>query len=186
MILLRIGLLGLLALMAAACNTPSGQREPLHSVADGPYRLDAGDKVRVIVFGQDALSGEFSLSDRGTISIPLLDAILASGATTAELEDQIVTQLADGLLVNPDVSVEIVEYRPIYVLGEVQSPGQYAYRPGMSVITAVAVGGGFTVRADQEDFSVTRTVADTAGEYAAGRDALLLPGDVVLVHERYF
>lgn len=171
----------------AACASPGSSLPPLPEESVQPYRLDSGDQVRVIVFGQPDLSGEFRVSDSGNIAIPLIGAIQARGRATRELEQAITsTILANGLLVNPSVSVEVQTYRPFFILGEVRNPGQYPYVNGMTVSTAVAIGGGFTFRAETNYVSITRQVDGRTIEGRAERNTLVRPGDVIYVFERYF
>jgi polysaccharide export outer membrane protein len=151
------------------------------------YRLGAGDVVRLITFGEEQLTGEFRVADSGTIALPLLGPVPAAGRTPGELEQAVADALRrNGVLRNPSVSAEIVAYRPIFVLGEVNKPGQYPYQPGMTVVTAAAVAGGFTYRAVQGYASVVRTDGGAAIEARAIRQALVQPGDVITVYERRF
>lgn len=175
-----------LGLAVAACAGPGRSLPPIADAPTGPYRLDSGDQVRVIVFGQEELSGEYTVNDSGTISVPLIGTVDARGRTTAELEQEVAGLLAAGLLVNPSVSVEVQAFRPFFILGEVNDPGQYPYVAGMSVLTAVAIGGGFTFRAEEETMTITRTTGDGVAEGRAARDTLVQPGDVVYVYERFF
>lgn len=172
--------------LLAGCAPGSGL-PPLPPAAAGEYRLGPGDAVRLTTFGQDQLTGEFHVGDDGTIAVPLLGSVRAAGRTPEELQ----AAVADGLkranlLRDPKVSVEVSAYRPIFVLGEVNKPGQYPYQPGMTVVTAVAVAGGFTYRAVQGYASVVRTADGRAIEGRASRQAFVLPGDVITVFERRF
>ncbi|HVC63351.1 MAG TPA: polysaccharide biosynthesis/export family protein [Acetobacteraceae bacterium] len=153
----------------------------------GEYRLGPGDVVRLITYGEDGLSGEFRVSDAGTIALPLLGGVRAEGLTPAALEHSVADKLKQArLLRDPSVAVEVAVYRPIFVLGEVNKPGQYPYQPGMTVVTAAAVAGGFTYRAIESYASVVRTVNGCAVEGKAMRQTYLQPGDVVTVFERWF
>ncbi|MBN8925154.1 MAG: exopolysaccharide biosynthesis protein [Rhodospirillales bacterium 69-11] len=151
------------------------------------YHLGPGDAVRLITFGEEQLTGEFRVSDGGTIALPLVGTVRAAGLTPVELERAVADALKRGnVLRNPSVSAEVIAYRPIFVLGEVNRPGQYPYQPGMTVVTAVAVAGGFTYRAVEGYASVLRTTDGTAVEGRAPRQAFVQPGDVVTVFERRF
>lgn len=151
------------------------------------YRLGPGDAVRLITFGEEPLTGEFRVADGGTIALPLVGSVRAAGLTPHELERAVADALRRGaVLRNPSVSAEVIAYRPIFVLGEVNRPGQYPYQPGMTVVTAVAVAGGFTYRAVEDYASVLRTTNGTALEGKAPRQAFVQPGDVVTVFERRF
>lgn len=184
--MVRLVTMMFLGLAVAACAGPGQSLPPIADAPTGPYRLDSGDQVRMIVFGQEELSGEYTVNDSGTISVPLIGTVDASGRTTAELEQEVADVLSAGLLVNPSVSVEVQAFRPFFILGEVNDPGQYPYVAGMSVLTAVAIGGGFTFRADEETMTITRTTGDSVAEGRASRDTLVQPGDVVYVYERFF
>jgi polysaccharide export outer membrane protein len=178
-------LAGILLLLAACA--PGAGLAPLPDTPAGPYRLGIDEEVRVITFGEDRLSGQFRVSDRGTLALPLLGAVPADGRTTAELEQAIARRLKEkDILVDPSVSVEVVTYRPVFILGEVAKPGQYPYQPGMTVLTAVAVAGGFTYRAETGYASILRTIGGHAVEGRVPRGMELRPGDVVTVFERYF
>jgi len=176
-----------LLLGPAGCGGPGSGLPPLSSASPAAYTLAPGDQVRIITFGEDTLTGEFRVNDSGNIALPLVGAVHASGLTPARLETAVAVALQRARLVgNPSVSVEVIAYRPIYVLGEVNKPGQYAYQPGMTVVTAVAVAGGFTYRAVEGYASVVRTADGRAVESRAARQAYVLPGDVVTVFERRF
>jgi polysaccharide biosynthesis/export protein len=173
-------------LMLSACE-PGSTLPPLPETASAPYTLGPGETVRVVVFGQTQLTGEFTVNDRGTISIPLLGDIPARHETTDELAQAISVALADKkILLNPSVSVEVVRYRPVFILGEVTKPGQYPYEPGMTALTLVAIAGGFTYRAQTGYVSILRKNEGQVIEGKAPRGAEILPGDVVTVFERYF
>lgn len=151
-----------------------------------PYRLDAGDRVRVTVFEQDGLTNTYSVDQAGYIAFPLIGAVGARGMTANELESGIAEKLRGGYIRNPDVSVEIDRYRPVFVMGEVGAAGQYSYVPGLTVQKAIALSGGFSARANQANVDITRTIN---GKVMTGRVLLsdpLLPGDTVYVRERLF
>ncbi len=183
---LRPVLCFLLCLGLAACAPGHGLPE-LPATAPGAYRLGPGDVVRLITFGEDSLTGEFRVSDSGTIALPLVGSVRASGLSPDALAARVSEALLHAnLLRSPSVSAEVVTYRPIFVLGEVSKPGQYPYQPGMTVVTAAAVAGGFTYRAIQSYASVTRTQESGAVEGMASRQTLIQPGDVITVFERRF
>ena len=172
--------------LLAGCAPGSGL-PPLPPAPVGDYRLGPGDAVRLTTFGEDQLTGEFHVGDNGTLAVPLLGSVRAAGLTPAALQAAVAAGLKRAnLLRNPAVTAEVTEYRPIFVLGEVNKPGQYPYQPGMTVVTAVAVAGGFTYRAVQDHASVVRTVDRTAVEGRAPRQAFVQPGDVITVFERRF
>ncbi len=178
--------LGLTLLVAASC-APGGDLPPLPPPSDTAYRLGPGDQVRIITFGEQQLTGEFKVSDSGIIAVPLLGAIKASGLTSRQLSEEIAAELKRrNLFRDPSVVVEITEYRPIYILGEVSKPGQFPFQPGMTVLTAAAVAGGFTYRAVQDRASVLRSNGGHPTEGLATGATLLQPGDVVTIFERRF
>jgi protein involved in polysaccharide export with SLBB domain len=158
---------------------------PTASLAESTYKLGSGDRVRVVVFRHEDLSGEFSLDGAGNFAMPLIGEVQAYGTTTRELEQRIAQKLEDGYLVDPQVSVEVLNYRPFYILGEVKAPGSYQYVNGMNVLNAVALAGGFTYRAKQDEFILQRGGTNTAGS-EVGIDTPILPGDVITVQERFF
>ena len=180
-------LFALVWLLLPGCDGPGSGLPPIGSAAPGAYELAPGDQVRIITFGEDALTGEFRVNDSGAIALPLVGAVKAAGRTPAQLEQAVGAALRQARLVgNPSVTVEISLYRPIYVLGEVNKPGQYAYQSGMTVVTAVAVAGGFTYRAVEGYASIVRTTDGKAVEGRASRQAFVQPGDVITVFERRF
>ncbi len=173
-------------LLLAACASPGAGLPHLPEIAPSAYRLGVGDQLRISVFNDPRLTGEFRINDAGMIALPLLGAIPAADRTTAELERSVERTLRERNLFNdPSVAVEVTEYRPVFVLGMVERGGQTPYQPGMTVLSAVAVVGGFNYRAVTEYASITRRNADgIPQEYLATRQSLLQPGDVVTVFER--
>jgi polysaccharide export outer membrane protein len=183
-LLRRGGALLVIASALVSCS-PGADLPPLPETTEGAYRLGPGDVVRVITFGEAQLSADFRISDNGNISFPLIGNVQANGLSAGELESAIVRQLKQRrLFVDPSVSVEIITYRPVFVLGEVTRPGQYPYQPRMTVLSAVAVAGGFTYRAVESYASITRTGADGAIEGKVTRQTLVAPGDVITIFER--
>ena len=150
------------------------------------YTLGSGDRVKVTVYGEDDLSGVFEVSGTGSIAYPLIGEVEAGGKTIRELEKKVVTKLANGYLRKPRVSIEVTNYRPFYILGEVKRPGSYAYVEGMKIVNAVVMSGGFTYRARKQRFLVRRAGAPKDSETEAKPDDLLYPGDVIRVPERFF
>ena len=184
-LLTRAALMALL-LALAACHGPGSGLPPLPP-GDAAYRLGPGDQVRIITLGDDQLTGSFRVNDGGVIALPLLGAVPAKGLSTAQLEQRISEALTKAQLIKaPSVSVEVTEYRPIFVLGEVNHPGEFPYQPGMTVVSAVAVAGGFTYRAVDDRASVVRSVGGTAMEGLATRQTFVQPGDVITIYERRF
>ena len=153
---------------------------------DNGYRLAAGDRIRVTVFGHEDLSGEFEVNGAGEISLPLIDELDASGRTVRELEADIVAALQPDYLKNPRVSIDMLDYRPFYIIGEIAEPGSYPYVNGMTVVNAIAVAGGFTYRARKGRITIQRGQGDEAVELSADMDTHVQPGDVIEVPERFF
>jgi polysaccharide export outer membrane protein len=154
--------------------------------ADPLYRLAAGDRVKITVYGHEDLSGEFQVDGAGRLSLPLIRDIAAAGLTVRELEEAISAKLQPDYLKDPQVSAEVLNYRPFYIIGEVQSPGSYPYVNGMTVINAVAVAGGFTYRAKKDRVHIVRGSGDQKRRMDAAPDTAVLPGDVIEVPERFF
>ncbi|WGF88903.1 polysaccharide biosynthesis/export family protein [Marinivivus vitaminiproducens] len=169
---------------AAAEGTPNTTTLPEVDVANA-YKLGPGDQVRITVFGNEDLSGEFTIDGQGNLALPLVGAINAGGSSPRELENTIRTSLADGYVVNPQVAIEVLTYRPFYILGEVNNPGSYPYVNGMTVIQAAAVAGGFTYRAAESSITLTR--GGTNGSTAVVEpETSVIPGDIIRVPERFF
>ena len=153
---------------------------------DLQYKLGSGDKVRVQVYNEEDLNLETRVSDRGTISYPFLGELNVANLTPAQLEEVITARLRGDYLVNPKVSVDILEYRPFYVNGEVQSPGGFPFQPGITVRKAISVAGGFRERASKEKIFVIRG-DDPAGQSKhIGLDEILYPGDIITVEQSFF
>jgi polysaccharide export outer membrane protein len=153
---------------------------------DSAYHLDAGDKLRVVVYGQEGLTNTYAIDAAGSITMPLIGAVAARGRTPAGLAAEITAKLRNGYIRDPSVAVEIDSYRPFFILGEVQAPGQYPYVPNMTVESAVAIAGGFTPRAKRNMVTVTHTDAGGSGRYVVPMGTSLSPGDTVFVGERWF
>jgi polysaccharide export outer membrane protein len=152
---------------------------------DYEYSLGTGDQLRVTVFGHEDLSGDFEVDSSGRITLPLVGDLLVVNRTLDNVEQLIVSALKPDYLKNPQVSVEIISYRPFYIIGEIANPGSYPYVGGMRVIIAVAMAGGFTYRAKEDDMLITRAKGDGKQE-RGGQETSVLPGDVIEVPERFF
>jgi polysaccharide biosynthesis/export protein len=149
---------------------------------DAPYHLDAGDRLRVVVFGQEGLTNTYAIDAGGAITMPLIGAVAARGRTPAGLATEIAAKLRNGYIREPSVAVEVEAYRPFFILGEVAAPGQYPYVPNMSVESAVAIAGGFSPRAKRDSVTLTHN----ADRVIAPLGTAIGPGDTVLVGERWF
>ena len=180
-VLYAIATLCLLAL--SACSNGSNLPPlPQTSASQSSYVLGPGDKLRVTVFGAEDLSGDFNVGDNGMLSFPLIGDVKAAGLTPDQLGGAMRQRLANGFMRDPKVSIQVTTYRPFYIFGEVTRPGEYPYAAGMSVLNAVALGGGYSYRANQDYVIVTRDHHD----YRATGDSRILAGDIIRVPERYF
>jgi polysaccharide export outer membrane protein len=152
------------------------------------YALGAGDKLRITVFGEEDLTGEYAVTGNGTIAFPLIGDIAAVGHTLADVQEAIRAKLASGYIKDPRVAVEVLEYRTFYILGEVNKPGEYPYRANLTLDQAVATAGGYTYRANRKRFDITHA-ADSTDSRMLFRDARALrvePGDTIRILERFF
>jgi polysaccharide export outer membrane protein len=165
---------------------PVAYAGPPGAAYDRQYLLDAGDRLRVVVYGQEGLTNSYAIDAGGSITMPLIGAVPARGLTPAGLASHISGRLRNGYIREPSVAVEIEAYRPFFILGEVAAPGQYPYVPNMSVESAVAIAGGFSPRAKRD--AVTLTHTDPRGSIRAlvPLGTPLGPGDTILVGERWF
>lgn len=168
------------AAMAAGGGRAWGAGEPVR------YRLGSGDQLKVTVFGHKDLSGEFYVDGSGQVSLPLIGNVQVGGLTVREAEDAVVAKLRPDYLKNPRVSIEVLNYRPFYIIGEVRKPGSYPYVNGMTVLNAIALAGGYTYRARENDLFITRANDPERSKQRATHDTKVLPGDVIEVPERFF
>ena len=177
------------AARAQAPTMPAGSGAPVAAAApvDQGYQLGAGDKVRIIVFGEDSLTGEYLVpGGAGKIAFPLVGDITAGGRTVGQLETEIETALKDGFLKEPRVSIEVLEYRPFFILGEVMKPGEYPYTNGLTVLNAVATANGFTYRADTHKVYIRRANSVAEQQYQLTTSTPVEPGDTIRIGERFF
>ena len=170
----------------AYAPAPVAYAEPAPVQYDASYHLDAGDKLRVVVYGQEGLTNSYAIDAGGSITVPLIGSVPARGRTPAGLAAEISSRLRGGFIRDPSVAVEIEAYRPFFILGEVAAPGQYPYVPNMTVESAVAIAGGFSPRARRDHVTVTHTDASGTGRYVVPPGTPVSPGDTVLVGERWF
>jgi protein involved in polysaccharide export with SLBB domain len=186
-------LLGLtLAFAIGGCAAAPLSPEPVSAELDASvrlvpeYRLGAADKIRVNVFGEEALTGEFLVGGSGKVSLPLIGEVQAAGLTIAELQEEIANALRQGYINEPRVSAEVLNYRPFYILGEVNKPGEYPYTNNLTVLNAVATAEGFTYRADTRRVYIKR--ADGVGEqgFPLTTATQVAPGDTIRIGERFF
>ena len=163
----------------------SAQTPPSASSAEG-YILGPNDRIRLKVYGESDITGEYEISNTGQVSIPLAGHIKAAGTTTRQLEKAITSALAKGIVRDPRVNVEIAQYRPYYILGEVKKSGEYPYRHGLTVMDAVASAGGFTYRANENKVYLRRSGTDVEETHALDAPVPIFPGDNIRVPERFF
>ncbi len=188
MIRLRVLAVVVVAALAGA-GLGACERPPLpvaSAMIEGPYRLDTGDELRVVVFEQASLTNLYSINQSGYISMPLIGDVAVRGSTTEEIAGRIAGRLGAAFLRDPNVSVEVAAYRPFFALGEVGNPGQYTYVPGMTAETAIAVAGGFTDRANLRVVRVSRTIDEKLYEGRIAVTEPIRPGDTIYVYERLF
>ncbi|MDP3736299.1 MAG: polysaccharide biosynthesis/export family protein [Hyphomonadaceae bacterium] len=177
------------ALVIAACASeplPSGNAA--FAVDTGhEYKLGPGDKVRVTVFGEEALSGEFIVANNGAIAVPLIGEVQAGGMTPPAFQIAVQEKLtSSGMVKSPRVSTDVIAYRPYYILGEVSKPGQYPYAVGLTATKAVATAGGFTYRANNKIIYVTREGTTREVPISLTAASAIGPGDTIRIAERYF
>jgi polysaccharide export outer membrane protein len=182
------------ALFVSACESAPSSRAAATAapaaVAPGTapagYSLGPGDRIRVTVFGQEQLSGEYEVDGLGNVTLPLIGEVPAKGKTEGQVEKLITEKLSPEYLRDPNVSVDVLTYRPFYIFGEVNAPGSYPYVNGMTVINAIALAGGYTYRARTSSVNLIRA-SDPSGEpQTVPTNESIAPGDVIEVRERYF
>ena len=202
----RTALIALAGIALAACGTapiPAGtaqmppaaaaqqastdvEQEPRVVNDDLAYRLDSGDQVRITVYGEPELSGQFQLDGQGVIQMSLISEVDAQNKTVRELQRDIEAKLRDGYIRDPQVSVEVITYRPFYILGEVNSPGEYAYTSGLTVMNAIASAGDFTYRADKRKILIKSVDSPEEREVDLTLATPVRPGDTIRIRERFF
>lgn len=189
--LLVLALTGLVLL--AMRGSPAAARQTALDGAPAPalaqsmdYLLGPADKVRVTVYGEPTLSGEFFVTGSGLMSLPLIGEIKAGGLTVGQFQEAVQKALSDGYLKDPRVSAEVLTFRPFYILGEVEKPGTYPYTAGLTVLNAVATAGGFTYRADKKNVYIKHNgdKVEVKGELTPS--VQVAPGDTIRIGERFF
>ncbi len=153
---------------------------------DAVYKLGSGDNLRVSVYNEEGITGEYQIDGSGNISLKLVGTISANGLTLEELAHKIEAKLREGYIKNPRVSIDVLNYRPFYVLGEVKQPGKYPYVNGMTVLNAIALSGGYTYRARENEVIIVRNNDPERKERLSDENNIVLPGDVIRVPERHF
>lgn len=175
--------LGIFAIIGGGCIAFMSNAD---AEQDLEYTLGPGDKLRATVFGHPDLSGQFLVDGSGKISFPLIGDVEAGGRTVRELERLIINKLKPDYLKSPNVSVDVLNYRPFYIIGEVKNPGSYPYVNGMVVINAIALAGGYTYRAREDRLYITRAKDPERKKQPVNQEAVVFPGDVIEVPERFF
>jgi protein involved in polysaccharide export with SLBB domain len=183
-----------LALAIASCDSslnlgpisPEDQRALIESAAKTSPALQPGEKIRLIVFGEDRLTGEYEIDPAGYVSLPLAGTVKAAGLSKLELERELSKKFSGEYLRNPKVTVDVTTFRPFYILGEVSRPGKYPFDSGLNVMSAIAIGGGSTFRASRSTVLIQHPGDSGFKEYPLSPTIPVLPGDLVKVPERYF
>lgn len=178
-----VAVLAAIAVSLAACAEAPRDLPRAAVATEDSYRLGPGDKVKVKVFGDESLSGEYQVDGAGGFTFPLVGSIKAAGMSSKELESHLDKRLRE-FMHSPNISLEILAYRPFYIVGEIRKPGSYPYVDGMTVINAVAIAGGFTYRAREQEFYIESKTVDK--RITAAQTTRVMPGDVIIVRERYF
>lgn len=169
-----------------ACLLLTGLATPSLAQGTADYTLGTGDKLRITVFGEDDLSAEYEISATGMVSFPLIGQVGARGLTVSQLENAIEAKLREGYLKQPSVSVDVLNYRPFFIEGEVNEPGQYPYISGMTIREAVAIAGGYTYRAREETAILFRRSGEGRTEQKVPINTGVEPGDYIKIEERFF
>ncbi len=160
--------------------------KPANAAEDNIYILGAGDRVRMIVYGQDDISDEYEIDGSGALTLPLIGEVIGGGLSVRKLEDAITNAYKGDYFVNPQVNIEVIDFRPFFILGEVKTPGNYPYISGMTVLQAVSVAGGYTYRAKKSDIKLHRIVNGVKKEISVKEESNIFPSDVIHVEERFF
>jgi protein involved in polysaccharide export with SLBB domain len=189
---LKLAVVLLAGLQLAGCYTDFGPVE----VAAGPSSLTGagvasfllpGEKIKITVYGEESLTGDYDINPAGYVTMPLIGSVKAAGRSQAELGKELTGRFGHGgFLQDPHVTVAVVQFRPFYVLGEAATPGEYPFRSGLNVHTAVAMAGGFTYRASRTYVLIRHSGEEVWKEYSLAEPVPIAPGDIIRVPERYF
>lgn len=180
------------SLMALGCGgdeilqPTSEEQQAILAEAAAPHRLQTGEKIRVTVYGEQGLSGDYEIDPSGAVSLPLAGTVEAAGLTQSELEKRLTERFSSEYLRNPKVTVSITEFRPFYIVGEVEKPGAYPYTGGLNVLSAIAIAGGTTYRANRSKIYIQHAGENGLKEYVASAAIPIMPGDVIQIPRRYF
>lgn len=181
------------AMLSACSIVPNTHEELWKQVAEGApkmeasnYRVASGDKLKITIYGEDELTGAYAVDGSQHLVLPLIGSVYVAALSPREIEDVLEQKYGDGYLVSPQISVQVAEGRPFYIIGEVRKPGGYTYIENMSVLNAVAVSGGFTYRADTSDIEILRKASGKESIIDVDMTDPVMPGDIVTVKERFF
>jgi protein involved in polysaccharide export with SLBB domain len=181
----------LLALALGGCGTAGGPAteadlEATAAAATATPRFQGGEKIKITVYNEPSLSGDYDIDPNGVISLPLAGTVRAVGLTQVQLEQELAKKFRTDYLRNPRVTVAILQYRPVYIVGEVEKQGEYPYKPGLNVLTAMAMAGGGSYRANRNYVLIQHFGEKSMKEYPQSGTSMILPGDLIKVPERYF
>lgn len=180
-------LVSMVALLAGGCTSATAGLSSLPMFKTMEHKIEAGDKIRISIMDLQGGESEHMIDQTGTVSIPLLDRVAVAGLSLREAEDAIEKKLLDRrILVRPSVTVQALSLRPVYILGEVGKPGEYAYRDGLTVFSIVSLAGGFTYRADTKVVEITRTIDGGLVVGTGDENTIVMPGDQIRVLEKWF
>ncbi|MBB6427196.1 polysaccharide biosynthesis/export family protein [Sphingopyxis sp. JAI128] len=174
------------ALLLSACSAAGALPTLAITPEQAVYRLGSGDQLKITVYGEERLSGTYPVNGEGKISFPLVEEIPAAGLSISEFEAILTKALGEGLLNNPNVVVEVTNYRPYYILGEVGKPGEYPFVDGLTIFSAVARAGGFSYRAAQKKVFIRHKMEKDEKLYSVDGSTPVQPGDTIRVPERVF
>jgi protein involved in polysaccharide export with SLBB domain len=186
-----LGILLLLCWGAAGCGGDSAkpvteaERKALDAAAAGPPKLEAGEKIHIIVYGETSLSGDYEIDPGGFISLPLAGTLKAADLTPQQLEQELTKKFSSQYLKDPKITVGIAEFRPFYIVGEVSKPGAYPYTGGLTVLSAIAIAGGTTYRANESEVLIQHLGQDDMHKYEMDSPIPILPGDIIEVPRRF-
>lgn len=188
MSLLQIGVLALAACGSVQSLGPAteAEKQAVYAAAIATPRFQGGEKIRITVYNEPSLSGDYDIDPSGVIALPLAGTVRAVGLTQTELEHELARIFRTEYLKNPKVTVTIIQFRPIYLVGEVEKQGEYPYKSGLNVLTAIALGGGATYRGSRNAVLIQHVGETGPKEYPMSSSTLVLPGDLIRVPERYF
>ena len=179
-----------LNLLITGCGTGAppvteAERKALQAEAAAPPRLEAGEKIRITVYGEPSLTGDYQIDPSGLLSLPLAGTVKAAGLNQQELEQELTAKYRSGYLKDPKITVSISEFRPFYIVGEVEKPGAYPYSGGLTVLSAIAIAGGTTYRANRSSVLIQHAGDDKMREYNMDEPIPILPGDIIQIPRRY-